>query len=250
MSKTKGVILCGGTGTRLHPLTLVTNKALLPVANEPMIYYPIRTLIDSGITDILLVCGGNAAGEFLRILGNGAAFGLKRLHYTYQPKPAGIADALSLAREFVDGNPMCVILSDNILQYPFQDIAKEFEESPIGAKILLTEVENPEWYGVVTLDESEQVVEIVEKPKDPKSNLISIGVYFYDSKVWELIDNLTPSNRGELEITDLNNLYLKRGQLKAHRINGWWGDAGESLDVYMKTFCEVYGWKKMGNIAQ
>ena len=240
----KGVILAGGTGSRLFPLTKVTNKCLLPVGDEPMIYYPIKTLIASGVEEILLVCGGNAAGEFLRILGNGEEFGLKRLHYTYQSKPAGIADALSLAEDFVDGHPMCVVLADNLVENPFPEVVNEFKQNPVGAKIFLTHVEHPEWYGVVTLDNQQNVIEIAEKPKNPKSNLISIGVYMYDTTVWDYIAKLSPSARGELEITDLNNLYLRDGLLKAHYLNGWWRDAGESLDVYMETCCEVFAWKK------
>lgn len=240
----KGVILAGGMGTRLRPLTNVTNKCLLPVYDEPMIYYPIRTLVESGVKDILLVCGGNAAGEFLRILGNGEQFGLDRLHYTYQAEPLGIAHALSLAESFVDGDPMCVVLADNLLEYPFPEEVAEFEEHPIGARIFCTEVAHPEWYGVVCMDGMGNVKSIEEKPKKPKSNLVATGVYMYDSQVWDRINSLSPSARGELEVTDLNNIYLNDGLLKAHRLKGWWRDAGESLDVYMETCCEVYSWKK------
>jgi glucose-1-phosphate thymidylyltransferase len=238
----KGVILAGGLGTRLYPLTKVTNKCLLPVHDKPMIYYPIQTLVDSGITEILLVCGGNAAGEFLRILGNGEEFGLRHLHYTYQSEPKGIADALSLAEEFVDGSPMTVILADNLVEKPFAKAVEEFKSNPVGARIFLTTVKHPEWYGVVDIDADGNVLEIVEKPKNPKTNWIATGVYMYDPSVWERIARLTPSARGELEITDLNNLFLKSGNLKAYTLDGWWMDAGESLDVYTQTCCKVYQW--------
>jgi len=238
----KGIILAGGLGTRLHPLTKVTNKCLLPVHDRPLVYYPIETLVKSGIKDILLVCGGNAAGEFLRILGNGEAFGLRHLHYTYQPEPKGIADALALAEEFVDNDPMAVILADNILENPIKDAVDEFKNDPVGARIFLTEVKVPQWYGVVTLGENNTVIEIEEKPENPKSNMAAAGVYLYDSSVWGKIASLTPSARGELEITDLNNMFLKEGNLKAHNIDGFWYDAGESLDEYAKVCNKVYEW--------
>jgi len=240
----KGIILAGGLGTRLKPLTKVTNKCLLPVCDQPMIYYPIRSLVESGVTDILLVCGGNAAGEFLRILGNGEEFGLKRLHYTYQDEPRGIADALSYAESFVGDDPMCVVLADNLVENPFPKAVEEFTTNPNGARIFLTKVEHPEWYGVVETDDDGNVLSIIEKPKNPKSNLIATGIYMYDSRVWEYINSLSPSARGELEITDLNNLYLKDGLLKANLLDGWWRDAGESLEVYMETCCEVFNWKR------
>jgi glucose-1-phosphate thymidylyltransferase len=240
----KGVILAGGTGSRLHPLTKVTNKCLLPVHDRPMIYYPIQTLVDSGIKDILLVCGGNAAGEFLRILGNGEAFGLRHLHYTYQPEPKGIADALSLAEEFVDGEPMVVILADNLVEKPFPDVVAEFEQNPVGARIFLTTALNPEWYGVAVVDDNGNVLSIEEKPKKPTSNWIVAGIYIYDSSVWGRIAKLSPSARGELEITDLNNLFLKDRCLWAYKMNGWWMDAGESLDVYAQVCHKVYEWHK------
>lgn len=229
----KGVILAGGLGTRLHPLTKVTNKCLLPVYDRPMIYWPIQSLVASGISDILLVCGGNAAGEFLRILGNGEAFGLKHLHYTYQAEAKGIADALSLCKEWALGEPIAVILADNIFEKPFRESVEAFTANPVGAHIFLTEISNPEWYGVVEIDENGTVKSIEEKPKQPKSNLIATGLYMYDANVWKYIQRCKPSGRGELEITDVNNFYLEAGRLNASRIDGWWADAGESVDAYL-----------------
>lgn len=240
----KAVILCGGTGSRLRPLTLVTNKHLLPVYNKPMIYYPIQTLVDSGIRDILLVCGGNAAGEFLRVLGNGEEFGLKHLSYTYQAEPLGIAHALGLAEEWAKGEPICVMLGDNILENNIKDEVHFFSADPSGARIFVTNVPHPEWYGVVDLSWDWCVRSIVEKPKEPQSHFIAIGVYMYDSTVWEYIRQLKPSKRNELEITDLNNHYLSEGRLKAHRISGFWADAGESIDTYLDTSILVRDSKK------
>lgn len=227
-------------GTRLYPLTKVTNKCLLPVYNKPMIYYPIQSFVDSGIDDILLVCGGNAAGEFLRVLGNGEEFGLKHLHYTYQSEPKGIADALSLAEDWADGEPIAVLLADNILENGFADQVESFES---GAKIFLTEVEHPEFYGVVETS-GDKVVSIEEKPKHPKSNLIAIGLYLYDGTVWDYIRNLEPSARGELEITDLNNHFLAEGKLDAHKIDGFWADCGESFEGYMDACNKVMNMSK------
>jgi glucose-1-phosphate thymidylyltransferase len=197
-----------------------------------MIHYPIQTLINSGINDILLVCGGNAAGEFLRIIGNGEEFGLKQLHYTYQKEAKGIADALSLGREFVGDEPFCVILADNILEKPFPEAVKEFRT---GAMVFLTKVEHPEWYGNAAFDDEGNIVDIIEKPEKALSDSIVAGVYFYDSDVWKYLDWIKPSERGELEITDINNLYLKEGKLKARHLDGWWRDAGESVDRYLET---------------
>lgn len=237
----KGIILAGGLGTRLAPLTHVTNKCLLPVYDKPMIYYPIQTLVDAGINDILLVCGGNAAGEFLRILGNGEAFGLKHLHYTYQSEPRGIADALGLAEEFASGDPICVILADNLFENNVKSAVDDFKANPEGSCIFLTQVEHPEHYGVVEVDEQNNVLSIVEKPKEPKSNLIATGLYLYDSTVWDFIKGLTPSARGELEITDVNNHYLAAGKLRAHLVDGWWADCGENFDGYLDAAIKVRG---------
>ena len=230
----KGIILCGGLGTRLSPLTKVTNKHLLPLYDKPMVFYPIQTLVDSGIREIMLVTGGNSPGEFLRVVGNGEEFGLRHIAYTYQQRPAGIADALGLAEEWAKGEPVCVVLGDNILEKPFPEAIKDFEANPDGARAFLTRNDNPQWYGVAEFDKKGDLVAITEKPKKPKTNLIVVGVYIYDSTVWDYLKELKPSQRNELEITDLNNSYLKRGKLKAHTIEGWWGDAGESIDVYMK----------------
>lgn len=229
----KGVVLCGGSGSRLSPLTKVTNKALLPVYNKPMVYYPIETLIKSGITDILLVCGGNAVGEFLRVLGNGEEFGLKHLHYTYQSAPRGIADALGLAEEWASGQPITVILSDNIYEDTFRDVIKDFEQNPEGGVIFGTRVEHPEHYGVICQDSNGVITEIIEKPKNPTSNLIATGLYIYDSTVWQFLKTLSPSARGELEITDVNNYYLKQGKLKVMELKGSWGDCGEDFKSYL-----------------
>ncbi len=231
----KGIILAGGLGTRLYPLTKVTNKCLLPVYDRPMIYYPIQTLVESGIKDIMLVCGGNAAGEFLRVIENGEEFGLRDIAYTYQKEANGIAHALALAETWANDEPICVILADNILEKPFPQHVKSFEADPTGARIFLTQVERPEWYGVVSLDANDNVTKIVEKPKNPESNWVAIGVYMYDSKVWEFIRSLKPSARNELEITDLNMNYHNAGRLKANKVDGWWADAGESIDTYLAS---------------
>lgn len=234
----RGIILAGGNGSRLKPLTNVVNKHLLPVWNKPMIYYPIQSMVNSGITDILLVCGGQNAGDFLRILGNGSEFGLKHIAYTYQKEPGGIAHALALAEDWTDGDSICVMLGDNILQNSFHEAVEEFNNHPVGARIFITYNDRPEWYGVVALD-GDNVKEIVEKPKKPKSNNVAIGLYMYDSNVWKMLKSLKPSKRNELEITDLNNFYLKAGKLRASKITGYWGDAGESIDTYLNTCIKV-----------
>lgn len=236
----KGVILCGGTGSRLMPLTLVSNKHLLPVYDRPMIYHAIDLFVRSGIREILLVCGGNAAGEFLRILGNGEAFGLRRLHYTYQSEPRGIADALGLAEEFVDGEPVAVLLGDNVFEHDVAEAITEFESNPTGAMIFVTLVSNPKQYGVVEFSQyGSKVVSIEEKPENPKSNLIATGLYIYDQSVWNFIDELETSARGELEITDVNRFYLTRGLLRAKRISGEWMDCGESIEGYHRAQIKV-----------
>lgn len=226
----KGVVLAGGLGTRLHPLTKVTNKHLLPVYNRPMIYYPIQTLVNAGIHEILIVTGGNNAGDFLRLLGNGKEFGLKHLGYTYQEGEGGIADALRLAEYFSEGEPVCVMLGDNIIEGNVLHAAQAFRKQKVGAKILLKEVKDPQRFGVPVL-EGERVVKIEEKPANPRSTYAVTGIYFYDARVFEIIKTLTPSGRGELEITDVNNAYIQAGQLTWDVLDGWWTDAGtiESL---------------------
>jgi glucose-1-phosphate thymidylyltransferase len=221
----KGVVLAGGTGSRLSPLTKVTNKHLLPVYDRPMIYYPIQTLVDAGITDILLVTGGRNSGDFLRLLGNGKQFGLKHLNYTYQEGEGGIADALSLAEHFADGEPICVILGDNIIEKSIRQAADEFRAQKSGAKILLKEVTDAQRFGVAEIKDG-KVVGIEEKPKAPKSNLAVTGIYMYDGSVFSKINRLSPSERGELEITDVNNMYIAEGSLTYAHLSGWWTDAG------------------------
>jgi len=221
----KGVILAGGLGSRLHPLTKITNKHLLPVYDQPMVYYPIRTLINAGIKDIMIVTGGNSAGDFLRLLGNGKGFGLKHLNYTYQEGEGGIADALSLVEHFADDGPVCVVLGDNIIEGNVRDAAKEYRQQGKGAKILLKKVPDPQRFGVPELD-GKRVLQIEEKPTSPKSDMAVIGIYFYDSTVFDIIKTLVPSGRGELEITDVNNHYIDRGEMTWNELEGWWTDAG------------------------
>ncbi|MDI6739555.1 MAG: sugar phosphate nucleotidyltransferase [Candidatus Edwardsbacteria bacterium] len=225
----KGVILGGGLGTRLRPLTSITNKHLLPVYDRPMIYYPIQTLVEAGITDIMLVTGGNNAGDFLRLIGNGDEFGLKHMNYTYQKREGGIAEALGLCRHFVGDDKVVVMLGDNILDGSIKKAARDFEKQEKGAKIFLKEMDNPREYGVAELS-GKLVKNIVEKPKDPKSNYAVIGIYMFDAEVWQIIDTLKPSGRGELEITDVNNAYIKKGRMTYEIIDSWWGDAGSSIE--------------------
>jgi glucose-1-phosphate thymidylyltransferase len=226
----KGVVLAGGLGSRLRPLTAVTNKHLLPVYNQPMIFYPIQTLVNAGITDIMIVTGGNSAGDFLKLLGNGKAFGLKHLNYTYQEGEGGIAAALSLVEHFAAGGPVCVVLGDNIIQGNIRAAVESYRELGRGAKILLKQVTDPQRFGVPQLD-GQRVVKIEEKPAEPKSEYAVIGIYMYDERVFEIIRVLKPSGRGELEITDVNNAYIERGEMTWDLLKGWWSDAGtfESL---------------------
>jgi glucose-1-phosphate thymidylyltransferase len=221
----KGVVLAGGTGSRLNPLTKVTNKHLLPVYDKPMVYYPIQTLVNAGIQEILLVTGGKNAGDFLRLLGNGRDFGLKHLNYTYQEGEGGIAEALGLAEDFADGNPVCVVLGDNIIETNICRAVDAFRQQRRGAKILLKEVADAERFGVAEI-RGDYVVGIEEKPRIPKSNFAVIGVYLYDTTVFEKIHRLKPSGRGELEITDVNNFYVQEGTLTYESLDGWWTDAG------------------------
>ncbi|MBL7158608.1 MAG: NTP transferase domain-containing protein [Candidatus Omnitrophica bacterium] len=222
----KGVILCGGLGKRLYPLTRVSNKHLLPIHSKPMIYYPIQTLVDAGIKDILIVTGGNHAGEFLRLLGNGHQFGLKHINYTYQEGEGGIAEALRLAKHFADSDKIVVILGDNIIEKSIKKAVDDFREQPSGAKILIKKVSDPERFGVVELDKRKRITKIVEKPKKPKSSYAVTGIYMYDKRVFDIIKTLKPSRRGELEITDVNNAYLKSDELSFSVLKGWWTDSG------------------------
>ena len=226
----KGVILAGGLGTRLYPLTKVTNKHLLPVYDKPMIYYPIQTLINAGIDDILLVTGGNNAGDFLKLLGNGKEFGLKHMNYTYQEGEGGIAEALRLAEFFASGEKICVVLGDNVIERNIRKAAENFRKQKKGAKILLKEVPDPQRFGVAEM-KGDRVARIEEKPKEPKSRYAVIGIYLFDQEVFNAIKTLKPSDRGELEITDVNNLYIEKGLMTWDILEGWWTDAGtfESL---------------------
>jgi glucose-1-phosphate thymidylyltransferase len=226
----KGVILAGGLGTRLDPLTRVTNKHLLPVYNRPMIFYPLWTLVNAGIEQILVVTGGNNAGDFLRLLGNGSEFGLKHLNYTYQQGEGGIAAALSLAEHFAEGGKICVILGDNIIERNIQRAADAFRAQARGAKILLKRVPDPERFGVPVL-RGLRVTRIIEKPRRAPSPYAVTGIYFYDAAVFDYVRELKPSRRGELEITDVNNRYIAAGSMTYEVLRGWWTDAGtfESL---------------------
>ena len=226
----KGVVLAGGLGSRLYPLTKITNKHLLPIYDRPMIYYPIQTLIDAGIEDIMVVTGGNFAGDFLQLLGNGKDFGLNHLSYAYQQGEGGIAEALSLAEHFAEGGPICVVLGDNIIEKDIRSAADDYRKQKDGAKILLKKVHDPQRFGVPEID-GDRIVRIEEKPKNPKSDFAVIGIYFYDNTVFDVIKTLKPSDRGELEITDVNNHYIDKGNMTWSELDGWWTDAGtfESL---------------------
>jgi glucose-1-phosphate thymidylyltransferase len=221
----KGIVLAGGLGTRLSPLTRITNKHLLPVYDRPMIYYPVQTLIEAGIKEILIVTGGNNAGDFLKLLRNGAEFGLRHLNYAYQEGEGGIAAALSLAEHFADGGPVCVVLGDNILEKSIKAPVKKFRHQGSGAKILLSKVPDPQRFGVPVFDR-DKIVKIEEKPANPASPYAVIGVYMYDNRVFEITRTLKPSDRGELEITDVNNAYIEAGEMTWDVLEGWWTDAG------------------------
>lgn len=226
----KGVVLAGGKGSRLWPLTKITNKHLLPVYDKPMIYYPIQTLVDAGIRDILVVTGGSNAGDFLRLLANGKEFGLTHLDFTYQEGEGGIAEALSLAHHFADGQKLCVILGDNIIEKPITGAVEAFRRQERGARILLKEVDDAERFGVAEIEDG-RIIGIEEKPARPKSRYAVTGIYMYDESVFDKIKTLAPSGRGELEITDVNNAYIREGTMQFSHLDGWWTDAGtfESL---------------------
>jgi glucose-1-phosphate thymidylyltransferase len=236
----KGIVLAGGTGSRLYPLTKITNKHLLPIYDKPMIFYPIQTLVEAGIKDILLVTGGRNSGDFLRLLANGKEFGLAHLNYTYQEGEGGIADALALAEHFADGEKICVILGDNIIDGSIKEAVQEFEKQERGARILLKEVEDAERFGVAEMD-GPRILSIEEKPREPKSNFAVIGIYMFDGTVFEKVKKLVPSGRGELEITDVNNAYIREGTMTYSVLEGWWTDAGtfdsmlRAANLVMKT---------------
>ena len=228
----KGIILAGGLGSRLRPLTKVTNKHLLPIYDKPMIYYPLDTLIGAGIDEIMIVTGGSNAGDFLRLLGNGREFGLKHIDYTYQEGEGGIANALRLCEHFADGDPICVVLGDNIVQNTIAPYARRFEAQGGGTRVLLKEVEDPERFGVPEIV-GDRIVRIDEKPIEPKSRYAVTGVYFYDCRVFEYIGTLKPSKRNELEITDVNNAYIAANAMQYDVLDGWWTDAGQFESLHL-----------------
>ncbi len=231
----KGVVLAGGSGTRLHPLTRITNKHLLPIYDRPMVTYAIEALVQAGITDVMLVTGGTHAGEFLRLLGNGHEWGIDRLSYAYQDRAGGIAEALGLAERFAAGEPVCVMLADNVLERSLRPVVERFARQERGARIVLARDDDPEHLrhlGVPELDGGGRVVRIVEKPENPPSPFAVTGIYFYDGDVFRIIPELEPSARGELEITDVNNWYVGQGTIEYDVLEGFWGDAGESIDAY------------------
>lgn len=237
----KGVILAGGLGTRLSPLTKVTNKHLLPVYDKPMIMYPIECLRNAGISDVLVVTGGKHAGAFVELLGNGKNVGLRKLSFAYQEGEGGIADALRLAEDFADGGKIAVVLGDNIIEGNIAGPVEAFRRQEKGAKILLKEVHDPHRFGVATLGLGGKVLKIVEKPKDPETNLAVIGIYLYDHQVFDIIGPLKPSARGELEITDVNNAYISQGTMTAEVLDGWWTDAGTFESLYRASKLIVEG---------
>jgi glucose-1-phosphate thymidylyltransferase len=234
----KGVILAGGSGTRLHPLTRITNKHLLPVYDRPMVTYAIEALVQAEIHELMLVTGGTHAGEFFRLLGNGHEYGIDRLFYAYQDQAGGIAEALALAERFVDREKVCVMLADNVFERSLRPIVVNFERQQHGGRIVLSRVDEAEHLrhlGVAVMDGERRVTQIVEKPESPPSNYAVTGVYFYDGDVWDVLPTLKPSGRGELEITDVNNWYVERGEMEADVVDGFWGDAGESIDAYYQV---------------
>jgi glucose-1-phosphate thymidylyltransferase len=231
----KGVILAGGKGTRLHPLTRITNKHLLPVYDRPMVTYAIEALVQAGVRDLMLVTGGTHAGEFFRLLGDGHQHGIERLFYAYQEQEGGIAEALGLAERFVAGDRVVVMLADNVVERSIRPTVQAFQQQERGARILLARVSDREHLrhlGVPELDGGGTVVRIVEKPSEPPSEFAVTGIYFYDASVFEVIPRLVPSARGELEITDVNNWFIEQGTMEYDVLDGFWGDAGESIDAY------------------
>ncbi|MDQ3812284.1 MAG: sugar phosphate nucleotidyltransferase [Chloroflexota bacterium] len=245
----KGVILAGGTGSRLHPLTRVTNKHLLPVYDRPMIFYPIETLVEAGIDEVMVVTGGNHAGEFLPLLGNGTEFGLRRLQFSYQAQAGGIAEALGLCESFADGDKVVVMLGDNILGESIATYVQNFRRQAAGARLLLKEMEDPahlRHLGVPIFGKDDRLTYIREKPETPPSPYAVIGIYMYDASVFDIVRTLKPSGRGELEITDVNNAYIDHGEMEYDVIQGFWGDAGESIDVYY----QVIDWVRRHGVSR
>ena len=245
----KGVILAGGTGSRLHPLTRITNKHLLPIYDRPMISCAIEALVKAGLSELMLVTGGIHAGEFFRLLGNGHEYGVDRLLYAYQEKPGGIAEALGLAQRFASSDKLVVMLADNVFERSLRPAVEAFERQPAGARILLSRVEDAphlRHLGVAELEAGKRLARIVEKPEDPPSSLAVTGVYFYDATVWDVLPDLEPSGRGELEITDVNNHFIRAGTMEYDVIEGFWGDAGESIEAYytVNDFVRAHGANK------
>ncbi|HEY2074318.1 MAG TPA: sugar phosphate nucleotidyltransferase [Gaiellaceae bacterium] len=233
----KGVILAGGTGSRLHPLTRITNKHLLPLYDRPMVTYAVEALVGAGIDEVMLVTGGTHAGEFFRLLGNGHEHGVDRLFYAYQEQAGGIAEAFGLAERFVARDKVCVLLADNVFENSLRSVVANFSRQDAGARIVLSQVgadEHLRHLGVARMD-GDRVAEIVEKPATPPSRFAVTGAYFYDEQVWDVLPTLEPSGRGELEITDVNNWYVSRGLMEADVADGFWGDAGESIDAYYEV---------------
>lgn len=230
----KGIILAGGLGKRLQPLTKITNKHLLPLYDRPMIFFAIEKLARAGIKEIMIVTGGNNAGDFLRLLGNGSQFGLRQLHYTYQANEGGIAQAIGLCENYADGDKVAVMLGDNLIEQDLSGAVSNFTKIGSGARIFLKKVPNPREYGVAEFD-GNHITRIIEKPKNPPSDYAVVGIYFYDSSVFDIVKTLKPSKRNELEISDVNNVYLKNGNLKYQKLKGRWADAGESLAAYNKA---------------
>jgi glucose-1-phosphate thymidylyltransferase len=231
----KGVLLAGGTGSRLFPLTRITNKHLLPIGDRPLVSYGIEALVLGGVTEVMVVTGGTHAGEFLRLLSNGHEFGLDTLCYSYQERPGGIAEALALAERFVGDDSVVVMLADNIFERSIKASLERFAASDHGARLLLAEIDDVEHLrhlGVPELDSEGRIVRIIEKPADPPSNYCVTGVYLYPPDVFQVLPTLEPSGRGELEITDVNNHYVADGEMAYDVIEGYWGDAGESIDAY------------------
>ena len=247
--------MAGGTGSRLHPLTRITNKHLLPIFDRPMISYAIEALVKGGVTDLMLVTGGTHAGEFLRLLGNGQEYGIEKLFYAYQEKPGGIAEALGLAEKFVDKDRMVVMLADNVVEYTIRPAVERFQAQAAGARILLSRVDDPthlKHLGVPELDKDGRVVRIIEKPEDPPSAYGVTGIYFYPPDVFQVIPTLAPSNRGELEITDVNNHYVGLHQMEYDVLEGFWGDGGESIEAYYEVndFVRAHGANKELSVAK